>query len=73
MLAPVLGVAGTVIGLVWSFRALDGVDPSMKAQQLAEGIHHAMWSTAIGLAFVPFGVALFGFSLFRLLRSRTTW
>ena len=44
-----VGIVGTVVGLMWAFRAVANVDPSRKAVLLAEGIEVAMLSTAVGL------------------------
>jgi flagellar motor component MotA len=54
-----VGLLGTVLGLIHSFAAVAGVDPSMKATLLAKGISEAMNCTAIGLGAVPFWLTPF--------------
>jgi biopolymer transport protein ExbB/TolQ len=44
-----IGLLGTVIGLIMSFRAVSFADPSQKQTLLADGISMAMHSTAAGL------------------------
>lgn len=50
-LAMLSGLFGTILGLIKAFEAVgsDAVDPSQKAQILAEGISEAMNCTAFGL------------------------
>lgn len=63
--APMLGLLGTVIGMIDAFSALsasgDGVDP----QQLATGIWTALTTTALGLA-----IALVAYVIANWLESR---
>src|SRR5512143_2430025 len=47
--ATLIGLLGTILGLIHSFGAVAGVDPSMKATLLARGISEAMNCTAFGL------------------------
>ena len=49
-LAPLLGLLGTVIGMIQSFDALGGKVGPTKGETLAQGISLALVSTAIGLA-----------------------
>lgn len=72
MLAPVLGLLGTVIGLKRAFAATALADPSTKSQMLAEGISEAMNATAFGLVLFPIGAILAGVSLFQILRRPKT-
>ena len=44
-----VGLLGTVIGLIMSFKAVSFADPSQKQTLLADGISLAMHSTAAGL------------------------
>jgi len=48
-LATLAGLLGTITGLIKSFAAVAGVDPSQKATMLAKGISEAMCCTAFGL------------------------
>ncbi len=47
--ATLVGLLGTIIGLIHSFAGVAGVDASMKATMLANGISEAMNCTAFGL------------------------
>jgi len=47
--ATLVGLMGTILGLIHSFAGVAGVDPSMKATLLAKGISEAMNCTAFGL------------------------
>ena len=49
-LAPLLGLLGTVIGMIQSFDAIGGKAGGSKSEALAQGISLALVSTAIGLA-----------------------
>ena len=49
-LAPLLGLLGTVIGMIQSFDAIGGGAGRSKSEALAQGISLALVSTAIGLA-----------------------
>jgi biopolymer transport protein ExbB/TolQ len=44
-----IGLLGTVVGLIMSFKAVSFADPSQKQTLLADGISLAMHSTAMGL------------------------
>jgi biopolymer transport protein ExbB/TolQ len=48
-LSTLLGLLGTIQGLIQSFAAVAGAEASQKAQLLAEGIAVAMNTTALGL------------------------
>ncbi|HLB94952.1 MAG TPA: MotA/TolQ/ExbB proton channel family protein [Nitrospiria bacterium] len=47
--ATLLGLLGTIIGLIQAFSAVAAVDPSQKAALLSKGISVAMNTTAFGL------------------------
>ena len=47
--AALLGLLGTIVGLMQAFQAVAGADPSQKAAMLARGISMAMNTTAYGL------------------------
>lgn len=47
--STLIGLLGTIQGLIESFAAVAGADPSMKAKLLALGISKAMNTTALGL------------------------
>lgn len=44
-----IGLLGTVVGLIMSFKAVSFADPSQKQTLLADGISMAMHATALGL------------------------
>lgn len=48
-LSTLFGLLGTIQGLIQSFAAVAGADPSQKAEVLAKGIAVAMNTTALGL------------------------
>jgi biopolymer transport protein ExbB/TolQ len=60
-LAMLFGLLGTVSGLIVSFGAVAGVDPSAKATLLAKGISEAMNCTAFGLMIAL--LSLIGYAL----------
>lgn len=59
-LAPMIGLLGTVIGLIIAFQDMASVDV-VKPQTLSSGIYHALTATASGL-FVSI-IAMAGFNL----------
>ena len=65
-IATLLGLLGTISGLIISFGAAAQADPTKKAELLAEGISEAMNCTAYGLI-----VAIFGLVCFALLQGKT--
>jgi hypothetical protein len=48
VLTLVMGLLGTVLGLITAFDAVAGADPSAKSELLAQGISQAMQCTALG-------------------------
>jgi len=65
-LATLAGLLGTITGLIKSFGAVAGVDPSMKATMLSKGISEAMNCTAFGL-----GTGILGIAAFAVLNGKT--
>jgi biopolymer transport protein ExbB len=63
-LAPLLGLLGTVIGMIESFDAIGGTS-SGKGEALAHGISVALLSTALGLAIAVVAVAAYYYLLGR--------
>lgn len=63
--ATLLGLFGTIVGLIHSFEAVGHADPQQKATLLANGISTAMNATMLGL-----GVAIPCMVAFSLLTSR---
>ena len=48
-IATLLGLLGTIFGIIIAFKAVAEVDPSMKQQVLTRGIAVALYTTAFGL------------------------
>jgi biopolymer transport protein ExbB/TolQ len=65
-LATLLGLLGTLQGLIKSFTAVSGLDPAQRAQILAKGISVAMNTTAYGLF-----VAVFVLFMYAILNNRS--
>ncbi len=64
-LAPLLGLLGTVIGMIQSFDALGGRVGPARGEALAQGISLALVSTAFGLAIAVVSVAAYYYLLNR--------
>lgn len=64
--ATLLGLLGTISGLIQSFAAAAKIDPTQKAELLAMGISEAMNCTAYGLI-----VAIFALLCFAVLQGKT--
>src|SRR5512141_2340435 len=65
-IATLLGLLGTIIGLIHSFGAVANANPADKATILAQGISEAMYCTAFGLS-----VAIPTLILYSVLQGRT--
>lgn len=63
--APLLGLLGTVIGMIEAFNALGAKVGGSKSEALARGISLALVSTALGLAIAIVSVALYYYLLNR--------
>ena len=66
-IATLLGLLGTIIGLIKAFTAVAQVDPSMKAEILSSSISVAMNTTAFGLI-----VAIPLIFIYTVLQTKTT-
>ena len=64
-LAPLLGLLGTVIGMIQSFDALGGRVGPARGEALAQGISLALVSTAFGLSIAVVSVAAYYYLLNR--------
>ena len=64
-LAPLLGLLGTVIGMIQSFDAIGGRGGAGKSEALAQGISLALISTAIGLGIAVVSVTAYYYLLNR--------
>lgn len=56
-----LGLLGTIIGLIRSFAAVGTLTGAAKQQQLAAGISHALFATGFGLGTALIAMVLHGF------------
>jgi biopolymer transport protein ExbB/TolQ len=65
-LATLAGLLGTIHGLIQSFSAVVGVDPSLKATLLSKGISEAMHCTFFGLL-----VGILGLAMYAVLNGKT--
>lgn len=66
-IANLLGLLGTILGLIKSFQAISVADPAQKGALLAQGISTAMYATAFGLM-----VAIPLMFFYTLLQSQTS-
>jgi biopolymer transport protein ExbB len=48
-IAPMLGLLGTVVGMVFAFDSLATASGAAKARLLAQNISTALWTTVVGL------------------------
>jgi biopolymer transport protein ExbB len=64
-LAPLLGLLGTVVGMIQSFEALGGRVGPAKGESLAQGISLALGTTAMGLAIAVVSVTAYYYLLNR--------
>ena len=53
-IATLIGLLGTIFGLIRSFAAVSFAEPAQKAAMLARGISEAMYNTALGLFIAVF-------------------
>ncbi len=66
--ATLIGLLGTIIGLIKSFAALSKADETQKALLLAEGISHALNCTGFGLIVAIIALVSFGYFQVRISR-----
>lgn len=59
--ATLLGLLGTIHGLIISFQAVSNADPAQKQALLAHGISVSMYTTALGLAVAIPAMVLYSF------------
>jgi len=65
--APMLGLFGTVDGMIRSFRVIATSDQAPKPQELAAGISTALFTTLVGLA-----IAIPAISAYNIMRNRVS-
>ena len=52
---PLLGLLGTILGMITTFNLLGDTSPAERVQKLAPGIGQALYTTAAGLSVsIPF-------------------
>jgi biopolymer transport protein ExbB len=66
-ISPMMGLFGTVHGMIQSFRVIATTDSTPKAQDLADGISKALWTTLVGLA-----IAIPAIAAYNILRNRVS-
>lgn len=67
--AVLVGLLGTIVGMIGSFRAVGAADPAEKAQRLSEGISHALNCTAFGLLVAIVSIVFYGYFQLRIQRA----
>lgn len=69
-IATLIGLLGTIIGLITSFRAVgENPDPATKAQLLSKGISEALNCTAFGLIVAILAILFYGYFQVRVSRA----
>ena len=65
-LATLIGLTGTIIGMIKSFRGVSKADDAQKAVLLSEGISEALNCTAFGLMVAVIAIATYGYFMYRI-------
>lgn len=65
-LATLLGLAGTIVGMITSFSAVNKADDAKKAELLSQGIAEALNCTAFGLVVAILAILMYGFFQYRI-------
>lgn len=65
-LATLLGLAGTIVGMITSFSAVNKADDAKKAELLSQGIAEALNCTAFGLIVAILAILMYGFFQYRI-------
>lgn len=65
-LATLLGLTGTIIGMITSFSAVNKADDAKKAEMLSQGIAEALNCTAFGLVVAIVAILMYGFFQYRI-------
>lgn len=60
-IAVLAGLLGTIIGMIQSFTAVASADPASKAEELSNGISHALNCTAFGLTVAIISIVAYGY------------
>jgi len=67
--ATLIGLLGTIVGLILSFGSISAADPAQKAEMLSRGISEALNCTAFGLIVAIPSLVFFGFFQVRVGRA----
>ena len=67
--AVLIGLLGTIIGMITSFRGVSDADQASKAQMLSQGISEALNCTAFGLLVAIVAIVSYGFFQVRIGRA----
>lgn len=67
--ATLIGLLGTIVGLILSFGSISAADPAQKAEMLSRGISEALNCTAFGLIVAIPALVFFGFFQVRVGRA----
>lgn len=67
--ATLIGLLGTIVGLILSFGSISAADPAQKAEMLSRGISEALNCTAFGLVVAIPSLVFFGFFQVRVSRA----
>lgn len=59
-LSTLIGLVGTIIGMITAFRGVSSADDAKKAELLSEGISEALNCTAFGLIIAVLAIAAYG-------------
>ena len=68
-IAVLIGLLGTIVGMIASFRAVAAADPATKAEELSRGIAHALNCTGFGLFVAITSIVAYGYFQFRISRA----
>ena len=68
--ATLIGLLGTILGLIRSFGGVAKVDPAQKATELSSGIAEALNCTAFGLCVAILSILAFGYFQVRVSRAQ---
>ena len=68
-ISVLIGLMGTIIGLIISFKGVANADAAQKAQMLSTGISEALHCTAFGLGVAVIAIVAFGFFQLRIGRA----
>jgi biopolymer transport protein ExbB/TolQ len=67
--ATLIGLLGTIVGLITSFGAVSNADPGKKAELLSNGIAEALNNTAFGLLIAIPAIVFYGYFQLRIGRA----